>query len=65
MGITFGSPNILWLLLTIPVILWLYYLYRKEKKKAAIKFSSLGIIKESSEKKVILRQHLPFALLLL
>jgi Ca-activated chloride channel family protein len=50
MGLTFLNPAWLWGLLVIPLLYYLHTLAVKEKKKAAMKFSSLGIIKEASRK---------------
>lgn len=61
---SFGEPKFLIILLVIPLVLYLYNIYHDKKKKAALKFSSLGIVK-SSVKKFNIRLHLPFILLLI
>ena len=61
---SFGEPKFLIILLVIPLVLYLYKIYHDKKKKAALKFSSLGIVK-SSVKKFNIRLHLPFILFLI
>jgi Ca-activated chloride channel family protein len=63
--LSFGEPGRLMILLVLLVLIYLYKIYREKKKKSALKFSSIGIIKESSVKKRNLRLHLPFILVLL
>jgi Ca-activated chloride channel family protein len=60
--IRFYEPVILLGILIIPFIIYFYLHYMKEKKKTAMKFSSLGLIKKST--KVSLRQHIPFILII-
>lgn len=64
MALNFGSAWVLALLLAIPAIIYFYKIYHDKKKKAAIKFSSLETIKES-KKKINLRIHLPFMLVVI
>jgi len=61
--VSFGEPFALLLLFIIPFLLYLYMNYQKKKKMAAMKFSSLGLIKKSSNPG--LRMHIPFILLLI
>ncbi|MEA3515165.1 MAG: VWA domain-containing protein [Nanoarchaeota archaeon] len=63
MGLSFENNWWLWLLLAIPVIIYMYNLANKKKKKSAIKFSNLGIIKKASSK-TIKRQRILFYILL-
>ncbi len=64
MGMSFGEPIAFVLFLILPVVLYLYHTYRARKKKAALKFSALGIIKGST-KKTNIRAHIPFILMFL
>ena len=47
MALTFQNPYLLWLLLVIPVIYLFYFKIKEKKKKEAIKFSHLAIIKKA------------------
>ncbi len=51
MGLSFINPELLWLLLAVPFI-YVYYRYaNKKRKKAAMKFSNLGLIRKASGEK--------------
>ena len=64
--IEFFEPEMLWGLLIIPVLYAAYYYVNRKKKRAALKFSNIGLIKKASKgKRFFLRKHLPFILLLL
>lgn len=70
MGLSFGEPGVLlFLLLAVPALLYLYRLYLTKRKASAIKFSSLGTIKETSfsakARNIVVRMHLPFILITL
>lgn len=58
-------PQNLWLLLALPVLVALYILLLRRKKKMAVRFASLSIIKEAMGGSQQLRRHLPPALFLL
>lgn len=63
--LSFQNQSLLLLLIIIPIIIFLYYLALRKKKSAAVKFSSLGIIKQASgQKKHSIRKHLQFILLI-
>lgn len=64
MTLTFQHPNLLWFLLFIPVIFYLYRKATQKKKKEAIKFSYLAIIKKAMGQKRILRTQILFYLTL-
>jgi len=55
----------LWLLLLVPALVGLYLWLLRRKKKAALKYASLGIIREAMGPGRLWRRHLPPALLLL
>lgn len=64
MVLSFEKPLILVFLLLLPLLIYFYKKYLKEKRKTALKFSSLNIVKEASPK-FNWRLHLPFILILL
>jgi len=57
MALSFLNPNLLWFLLVIPFIYYLYVLTSRKKKKQAIQFSHLAIIKKAMGEK----KHLPLS----
>ncbi len=61
-ALEFTEPSALLFLGVIPVLIALYFFHQRKKKRAALKFSSLGIVKASA-KKIRIRTHLPFVLL--
>ena len=63
--LSFGEPERLIILLILPGLIYLYKVYKDKKKSAALKFSSVGIIKESLVRKRNLRAHIPFILIFL
>ncbi|MEA3281412.1 MAG: BatA domain-containing protein, partial [Euryarchaeota archaeon] len=65
MGFGFSEPARLLLILTIPMIYYLYTIHQKKKRASSLKFSNLSIIKEASDKKTSIRRNLPFYILLL
>lgn len=58
-------PQFLWLLLALPVLVGLYVLLLRRKKKLAVRYASLSIIKEAMGSGPQLRRHIPPALFLL
>jgi len=50
MSLTFLSQEYLWLLLLFPIVLYLYFRVARKKKRLAIAFSSLGLMKEAQSK---------------
>jgi Ca-activated chloride channel family protein len=61
MALTFLNQYMLWLLLALPIIYYLYYRALQKKKKEAIKFSHLALIKQSmGNKKKGLRNEILF-----
>jgi len=62
--LSFGEPIILILLLIIPATIGLYMFYLRSRKKSAIKFSSISVLK-TAKKSTGIRQHLPFVILLI
>lgn len=62
---TFLSPWLLLLLLIGPLLLAAYWWLLRRKRKFAVRYSSLSLIREALPKRSRWRQHLPFALFLL
>src|SRR3954470_833386 len=58
-------PQFLWLLLALPVLVLLYVLLLRRKKKLAVRYASLSIVKEAMAKGPGIRRHVPPALFLL
>jgi Ca-activated chloride channel family protein len=60
----FAWPYILLLLLLIPLLIALYIWILRRKRKYAVRYSSLSLIREALPKHTQWRKHLPFALFL-
>lgn len=58
-------PQFLWLLLALPLLVGLYVLLLRRKKKLSVRYASLSIVKEAMGTGSQLRRHLPPALFLL
>lgn len=58
-------PQFLWLLLALPVLVGVYVLLLRRKKKLAVRYASLSIIKEAMGRGPQLRRHIPPVLFLL
>jgi len=58
-------PEFLWLLLALPVLVLLYVWLLRRKKKMALRYASLSIIKEAMGPGQTIRRHIPPALFLL
>src|SRR3954469_8534966 len=58
-------PDFLWLLLAAPLLVLLYLWLLKRKKKLAVRFASLSIVKEAMGPGQSWRRHVPPALFLL
>ena len=63
--LTFFWPKLLWLLLSLPLLIGLYFWLLRRRKKLALRFASLSIIKEAMGPGRNLRRHVPALLLLL
>ena len=61
---TFQWPEMLWLLAAAPLLAIAYVLVLRRKKKAALRYASLGLIREALGPWHALRRHLPPALFL-
>ncbi|MBE7369368.1 VWA domain-containing protein [Ramlibacter pallidus] len=58
-------PQFLWLLLALPVLVGLYVLLLRRKKKMAVRYASLSLIKEAMGAGQQVRRHIPPVLFLL
>ena len=58
-------PELLYLLLLIPLVLALYILILRRRRRFAVRYSSLELVRQVLPARSRLRRHLPFALLLL
>jgi Ca-activated chloride channel homolog len=61
---TFLWPEFLWLLLFLPACVGLYLWVLRRKKRSAMRYTSLGLLKEAAGKGLWWRRHLPPAILL-
>ena len=62
---SFLAPQYLWLLAFVPAFVVLYFLVLARRKKAALRYASLALVKEALGAGQRLRRHLPPLLLLL
>jgi Ca-activated chloride channel family protein len=62
---SFLSPEYLWLLVLAPALVALYVIVLRRRKKAAVRYASVALVKEALGPGQQLRRHLPAALLLL
>lgn len=58
-------PQFLWLQLALPVLIGLYLLLLRRKKKMAVRYASLSIVKDAMGKGPQVRRHIPPVLFLL
>ena len=63
--VTFLWPQLLWLLLALPLLVLLYVWLLRRRKQAAVRFASLSIVREAMGKGPGWRRHVPPVLLLL
>jgi Ca-activated chloride channel family protein len=56
---TFLWPGMLWLVAVVPVLVALYILLLRRRKKAALRYASLSVVKEAMGGRQRLRRHLP------
>jgi Ca-activated chloride channel homolog len=61
---TFLWPELLWLLLALPACVALYWWVLKRRKRAALRYASLAMVKEAAGKGLWWRRHLPPAIML-
>ena len=58
-------PGFLYLLLLIPLIVAIYVLALRRRRRFAVRYSSLSLVREAAKGQSWLRRHLPFVLFLL
>ena len=63
--VTFMWPQFLWLLLAVPVLVAVYIWLLRRKKKLALRYASLSIVKEAMGAGMHWRRHVPPILFLL
>ena len=62
--ITFTWPELLWLLWLLPVLVGVYILLLRRKRKSAVRYANLGMIKEAMGAGSKFRRHVPPVLFL-
>jgi Ca-activated chloride channel homolog len=62
---TFLWPELLWLLLVVPALIGIYVVLLRRKKKQALRYASLGLVRDAIGVAQRLRRHLPPVLFLL
>lgn len=62
---TFLWPHMLWLLLAVPALVAIYIALLRRRKKTAVRFASLGLVKEAMGRGPGWRRHIPPLLFLL
>jgi Ca-activated chloride channel family protein len=64
-GMDFLWPSMLWLLLIVPLLVLAYWLLLRRKKKLAVRYASLAMVKEAIGASGRVRRHIPPILFLL
>jgi len=64
-AVSFAWPELLWLLLLLPLLVGLYVWLLRRKKKGAVRYANLGMIKEAMGAGSNIRRHVPPVLFLL
>ncbi len=62
---SFTWPALLWLLLALPVLVGIYVLLLRRKKKSAVRYANLDMVKEAMGPGARFRRHVPPALFLI
>ncbi|HEY8554801.1 MAG TPA: VWA domain-containing protein [Burkholderiales bacterium] len=62
---TFIWPQVLWLLVLVPILIAAYVIVLRRRKKAALRYASLSIVKEAMGAGQRIRRHVPPLLFLL
>lgn len=62
---TFIWPEMLWLLLALPVLVALYIWVLRRKKKMAVRYANLAMVRQAMGKRPGIRRHIPPALFLI
>src|SRR5687767_11265698 len=56
---TFAWPELLWLLLMLPILVGLYVLALRRRKKQAVRYASLSIVRDAMSAGSRFRRHVP------
>ena len=56
---TFMWPDVLWLLATVPVLIYVYFFLLRRKKQAALRYANLELVKEAMGAGRKFRRHIP------
>ncbi len=62
---TFVWPEMLWLLLLVPLLAALYVWLLRRRKKVSVQYSNLALVKQAMAKQPVWRRHVPPALMLI
>jgi Ca-activated chloride channel family protein len=62
---SFVWPQMLWLLLAAPVMVAIYVWAQRRRRKAALRYASLGLVREALGKRQRFRRHIPPLLFLI
>jgi len=61
---SFAWPELLWLLLVLPLLVAAYVWLLRRKRKSALRYANLSMVKEAMGPGAAIRRHVPPALLL-
>ncbi|HYH43487.1 MAG TPA: VWA domain-containing protein [Burkholderiales bacterium] len=61
----FMLPQLLWLLLVVPLLVAMYWFVLSRRKKGAVRYASLGLVKEALGTRQRFRRHVPPLLFLI
>ena len=56
---TFIWPELLWFLLALPLLVAAYFVVLRRKKKLALRYASLGLVREAMGMGQRIRRHIP------
>jgi Ca-activated chloride channel family protein len=62
---SFLWPNMLWLLLLVPVLIFVYILRQRRRQKYAVRYASLSLVRDALGRGPGIRRHIPPILLLI
>src|SRR5688572_24430188 len=61
---SFLWPSSLWILLALPLLIWLYLIQQQRRRQFALRHGSLGLVRQTSGRTGKERRHLPAVLFL-
>ena len=56
---TFESPQVLWLLLALPILIGLYVLLQRRRARSAVRYASLALVRDALGSRTQWRRHVP------